>query len=76
MTRTVAALRAAATGDRRISKMQTRREREEEAKRPALQIAINEMIPADRRCDDAITKMKAKLARLQQGPALKLVTDN
>jgi hypothetical protein len=34
----------------------------------ALLIRINEMLPPEMRCKDAIADMKAKLARLQQAP--------
>jgi hypothetical protein len=40
-----------------------------------LQIGINEMPPPALRDDDFIKRLKAKLARLQQRPILKLVPD-
>jgi hypothetical protein len=39
----------------------------------ALLIRINEMLPPEMRCEDAIADMKAKLARLRR-PSLKLVS--
>jgi hypothetical protein len=45
------------------------------ARELALLIKINELLPPNRQCDKYITKMEADLARLQQGPKLKLVRD-
>jgi hypothetical protein len=38
-----------------------------------LQIALNEMLPPDRQCSDAIAAMKLKLARLQRGLTLVVI---
>jgi hypothetical protein len=49
-------------------------QRSEEIHLLQVQIRLNEMLPADMQCEDGITKMKARLARLQEKPNLKLVT--
>jgi hypothetical protein len=50
---------------------------EEEVHVLKMQIAINEMLPAQLRCDDFIARMKVKLARLEKkSQNLKLVIDN
>jgi hypothetical protein len=41
-----------------------------------LQIQLNERLPPELRCDEAIALMKDLLARQRQGPSLKLVQDN
>ncbi|MGO9399763.1 MAG: hypothetical protein ACLP19_18250 [Xanthobacteraceae bacterium] len=38
-------------------------------RRLEMEIRLNEMVPADRRCDDHIARLKAKLAALQRPPA-------
>jgi hypothetical protein len=40
-----------------------------------LQIQMNEMLPLEMQCSDAIKKMKAKLARLRRGLRRHLVTE-
>ncbi len=47
--------------------------KQKEVRKLELQIAINEGLPADLRCDEAIAGMKTKLAALRQWPNLKLI---
>jgi hypothetical protein len=46
--------------------MTTAKHRSEQARVLRLQIALNRMLPAERRCNDAIAKMEIQLALLEQ----------
>ena len=46
--------------------MTTAKHRREQARVLRLQIALNQMLPAELRCNDAIAKMETRLAHLEQ----------
>lgn len=48
---------------------------EREVRELSMLIAVNEMLPADMQCQRYLARLRAKLARLQQRPKLKLVID-
>ncbi len=56
-------------GQRRGSGITKKSSKSEMIRRLEMEIRLNEMVPADRRCDDHIARLKAKLAALQRPPA-------